>query len=229
VDFVNSIKKPTATPKARAKAACACLSALLDAAEFLLRHAPRDWSLRQLLGTIARQVPVKLHLGEAWSDAVQAMLRAGPIWFLWSGQKKCNVLDQACNSLADQLAMTGRLPDLLTHVERTMGEALSIQAPVREQPEEAGPVETGLFLWKGKEYTFPLLQWRLLKSLWQDGRDEEDARREVYGRRAATANTFWQLQKRTQDRLDTYRLPFKIIRPHQLRLFLKKPRSLTRT
>jgi hypothetical protein len=228
MQFVSAINADGTSHQRREKTARECLEALLGIVECLLRAAPRHWSVRQLLLQLLHRVPVKDYLQESLDDGIRNVKEAGPLQLRCKGGRKYDIMDQTCNWLGDEVAHA-RFIFSESGLAGLLKEIASLPAEDLDGEAQDGPVAEGVFCWKDKEYAFSLLEWRLLKALWGVQRaEEETVRQMVYRGKKGTQNALWALQKRTQDKLAAYRLPFTIRRPRPLYLQLQE-RSLTKT
>jgi hypothetical protein len=224
-------------PKAWGSASYDCLKSLIAIVEATLKAAPAYMTLREFLGHAISTLPAKEYLQEARDDIRHQVLRGSQI-----GGKASILLNRDCNPIGDQL---GHIRYVLSGGLARMYEQLAANVAPNVEDEE-GPVESGVFAWKRKRYPFSSRQWALLEALWHESYlPEKESRRgtdrkgqvitvheewvldAVYGDADARPNALWQLQIRTQDKLDEYRLPFQISRPSRRSLRLKKRRSLT--
>jgi hypothetical protein len=93
---------------------------------------------------------------------------------------------------------------------------------VLDPPAPDGPQEQGIFRWQGAEHMFSSAQWQLLHALWGDEDVEEATLRKAdTAGRQRSAKALAELQRRTNDLLCQYRIPFKIVRPKPLYLRLE--------
>jgi hypothetical protein len=136
-----------------------------------------------------------------------------------------NMLVRPCNWLGDVLSRAhfqfsgaaARVRDKLALPYEPFAPSETFNPPAPPD----GPTAYGGFSWKGKEngYTFSRRQWQLLEVLWRRGPVEEE---QIHKTLQLNSNALWQLQHKTQKKLDTYRLPFTIMRPRPLYLQLKR-------
>jgi hypothetical protein len=202
--------------------------------EKILHAAAHDKTLREFLGEAIKRFPLKQSLEEARDDLRGFVLRSGRI-----GTKAANMLDRTCNHIGDDI---GRAHDFVS------GERARIRKKLKshfDQYETEGPIAPSTFRWKRKDYTFSRRQWELLRVLWNESyvperefkRDFRATRvaqvpegtvlAQVYFDSDARPNTLCQLQRRTQDKLDEYRIALEISRPLRRQLRLIDRLSLT--
>jgi hypothetical protein len=215
--FVSAAGDPERKKEETANAAYECQVALLDAVRVLLRSVPSAWTLRQLLVQVLRHIPVKSYLEEPLADLVQSVKDCDLVQTF--NAHRVNVLDTPCGWLADQVSSVHFL--VSGDFEREF-DRLDLWLKGRRQrslESTDGPTAAGGFSWRGQEYRFSRREGMLLAVLWNQGPVEEEM---VRNKLQLKKHALSQLQHLTQKKLDSYRLPFKIIRPRPLYLELQE-------
>jgi hypothetical protein len=229
-----------------------CLCELLSLLRRVLADIGPSLTVRELLLYLLKAVPIRDSRRESWWDLERAVSNCRPLGLLAHTHNR-GLIDCDCHWVADWVGQAEFR--LSRRYRKFVEEAPATTKLPEEGPPRDGPAEGGLFRWKGVGYEFGPRQWLLLKALWevylqeeewvrkhrsdadkalrkrpQFSMAEEEVRHRVYAQSSpASPNTLWQLQHRTQDKLDEYRLPFSIVRSAPLYLRLKKRRTLTRT
>jgi hypothetical protein len=239
VAFLDAVRADPPRPDVVSPAAHRLLLSLLQAVAGLLSRAPRHWFASELAAKVCRHWPVSEVYEEAKADLARFLAECRTVTVAWRGGARLDALGLGCQELADLVrdgysAFSGeRAAWLQAFARRNLEKQARLEAEsARPARARAGPTEAGAFSWKRKDYAFSLLQWRLLRELWH-GRDERDFPRLDAGDLCGALRpegeplskaALGQLQLRTNDTLETWRLPFEIFRPAPLVLQVRRLR-----